>query len=195
MSLVILLLLYHPILFMFVWSYWQTIFTKTGKVPRDVSPLFCLRVYCRGVCGGGNKAICLDVVTAVLHFSPYAQLVHDQLLWEITDHDSGDSSVVRAPDSWSKGHWFESLLEQRENFLLQGQLSVLTLISVSVPPCVTAVAYKRPRSFCQKCRWQVTAKHAYTLRMWLYMKWHSIWCTQNVPRWQQILVAPAMPAL
>ena len=47
---------------------------------------------------------------------------------------SGDGSVVRAPDSWLKGRGFESLLERRENFLLQGQLSVLTLISVSVPP-------------------------------------------------------------
>ena len=47
---------------------------------------------------------------------------------------SGDSSVVRAPDSWSKGRGFESLLERWENFLLHGQLSVLTLISVSVPP-------------------------------------------------------------
>ena len=34
----------------------------------------------------------------------------------------------------------------------------------------TAVARKRPGSFCQKCRWQVTAKHAYTLRMCLCMK-------------------------
>ena len=32
-------------------------------------------------------------------------------------------------------------------------LSVVTLISVSVPPRVTAVAHKRSRSFCQKCRW------------------------------------------
>ena len=47
---------------------------------------------------------------------------------------SGDSSVVREPDSGSKGCRFKSLLERRENFLLQGQLSVLTLISVSVPP-------------------------------------------------------------
>ena len=47
---------------------------------------------------------------------------------------SGDSSVVRAPDSWSKGRGFEYLHERRENFLLQGQLSVLTLFSVSVPP-------------------------------------------------------------
>ena len=35
---------------------------------------------------------------------------------------------------------------------------------------VTAVARKRSRSFCQKCRWQVTAKHAYTLHMWLCLK-------------------------
>ena len=43
-------------------------------------------------------------------------------------------------------------------------------------PRVTAVARKRPRSFCQKCRWQVTAKHAYTLHMWLCMKWHVHGC-------------------
>ena len=42
-------------------------------------------------------------------------------------------------------------------------------------PRVTPVARKRSRSFCQKCRWQVTAKHAYTLRMWLCMKWHRSW--------------------
>ena len=46
----------------------------------------------------------------------------------------GDSSVVRASDSWLKGPGFKSLQERRENFLLQGQLSVLTLISVCVPP-------------------------------------------------------------
>ena len=34
---------------------------------------------------------------------------------------------------------------------------------------VTTVARKKSRSFCQKCRWQVTAKHAYTLRMWLLL--------------------------
>ena len=42
-------------------------------------------------------------------------------------------------------------------------------------PRVTAVARKRSRSFWQKCRWQVTAKHAYTLRMWLCMKRHGAW--------------------
>ena len=28
-----------------------------------------------------------------------------------------------------------------------------------VNPRVTAVAHKRPQSFCQNCRWQVTAKY------------------------------------
>ena len=51
--------------------------------------------------------------------------------------------MVRAPDSGLKGRRFESLLERQENFLLQGQLSVLTLISVSVPPHVTATALKK----------------------------------------------------
>ena len=36
-------------------------------------------------------------------------------------------------------------------------------------PRVTAVARKKSRSFCRKCRWQVTAKHAYTLRMWILL--------------------------
>ena len=37
------------------------------------------------------------------------------------------------------------------------------------------IARKRPLSFCQKRRWQVTAKQAYTLRMWLCMKCHGAW--------------------
>ena len=32
---------------------------------------------------------------------------------------------------------------------------------------VAAVAHKRPRSFCWKCSWQVTAKYACTLHVWL----------------------------
>ena len=40
---------------------------------------------------------------------------------------------------------------------------VLTLTRCPFHPRVTAVARKRPRPFCQKCTWQVTSKHAYTL--------------------------------
>ena len=57
------------------------------------------------------------------------------------------------------GPGFEPRQERREKFLLQGQLSVLTLISVSVPP----LCYHRSRSFCQKCscRLQVNAHTPY----------------------------------
>ena len=58
-------------------------------------------------------------------------------------------------------------------YLHVSNLQVLLVILV-----FTAVACKRPWSFCQKCRWQVTAKHAYTLRMWLCyvcIKWHGAW--------------------
>ena len=103
---------------------------------------------------------------------------------------SGDISVVRAPNSWSKGTGFES----RQNFLLQGQLSVLAIVSVS------AVARKRSRSFCQKRGWQITAKHTGTpLRILLKMKWlcklvHgcALYIELTPRRKQQFYVAPAM---
>ena len=56
--------------------------------------------------------------------------------------------------------------------------------------CCVTVARKRSPSFCQKCRWQVTAKHAYTLPVWLWMKWHCNlvhgWMvyTELAPKWQ-----------
>ena len=40
---------------------------------------------------------------------------------------------------------------------------VLALIRYPFHLPVIAVARKRPKSFCQKCRWQVTPKHVYTL--------------------------------
>ena len=42
-------------------------------------------------------------------------------------------------------------------------------------PHVTAVARKRSRSFCQKWRWQITAKNACTTLTRLCMKWHGAW--------------------
>ena len=53
--------------------------------------------------------------------------------------------------------------ERRENFLLQSQLYALTLIRCPFHPRVTTVVRKRARAFHQKCMWQVTPKHAYTL--------------------------------
>ena len=50
------------------------------------------------------------------------------------NHGERDSSVVRALDLRLKSCGFESLQEWWENFILQGRLSVLTFISVSLPP-------------------------------------------------------------
>ena len=51
----------------------------------------------------------------------------------------------------------------RRIFFSRCSLCVLTLIQCLFHTCVTAVACKRLWSFCQKCRWQITPKHAYTL--------------------------------
>ena len=88
---------------------------------------------------------------------------------------SKDSSVVRAPDSLLKDSGFKSLQEWGVNFLLLGQLSVLTLILVSIPlTCYCSGTYKVPvvstKSInCSRlqlnthtrCQKQVTAKHTY----------------------------------
>ena len=61
--------------------------------------------------------------------------------------------------------------ETRENFLLSGSAFCAdSYFGIRSTPRVTTVARKRSRPSRQKCRWQVTAKHAYTLRMWLCMK-------------------------
>ena len=83
-------------------------------------------------------------------------------------------------------------------FSSPGSTFCAELLQYPFHPCVTTGACERSRSFCQKCRWQVTAKHAYTLCMWLRMKWHGAWLyvvQELVPRRQQFHVAPAMPAL
>ena len=55
---------------------------------------------------------------------------------------------------------------------------------------------KRSQSFCQKCGWQVTAKHTCTLwALHEVTRCMVVWCTQNAPRLQQFHVAPAMPEL
>ena len=73
------------------------------------------------------------------------------------------NSLVGAPDLWSKGCKFKFC---QENFLLQSQLCVMTLIPCSFHPHVTEVARKRPWSFYKKCRWQVTPNRYTTLTQW-----------------------------
>ena len=80
-------------------------------------------------------------------------------------HRTRDWKVAASNPCWSSGRIFFSRVE----FLCW------LLFRYPFQPCVTTVARKRSRSLCQKCRRQVTAKHACTLRMWLCMKWHSAW--------------------
>ena len=77
------------------------------------------------------------------------------LIAQWLEHWTCDRKVVGSNPCRSSGRIFFS----RVNFLCW------LLFRYPLHPRVTAVARKRPRSLCQKCRWQVTAKHAYTLRM------------------------------
>jgi len=55
--------------------------------------------------------------------------------------------------------------------LIQGHILCYLWLCYLFHPHVAAAAHKRSLSFCQKCRWLVTAKHACSLHMWLSMKW------------------------
>ena len=95
---------------------------------------------------------------------------------------SGDSSMVRAPDSWLKGQsrvWIPAgTVGEFFSPVSAFCADSYDLYQYLFHPRVTAVARKRSRPFCQKRRWQVTAKHAYTLRIpyiHLCMMWHGAW--------------------
>ena len=71
----------------------------------------------------GDMYTKISTETCKLHLRPRAS------------EGGGDSSVVRANGLViERSRVSNPLLERRENFILQGRLSVLTLISVSVPP-------------------------------------------------------------
>ena len=75
------------------------------------------------------------------------------------EHRTRDWKVAGSNPCWNGGRIFFS----RVDFLCW------LLFRYLFHPRVTAVARKKSLSFCQKCRWQVTAKHAYTLRMWILL--------------------------
>ena len=96
------------------------------------------------------------------------QMQHDTSPTQEIGHNHRTADGIESAASnpcWNSGRIFFS----RVDFLRW------LLFRYPFHPRVTTVARKRSRSFCQKCRWQVTAKHAYTLRMWLCMKWHGAW--------------------
>ena len=90
----------------------------------------------------------------------------------------------------------ESLLERRENFLLQGRLSVLTLISVSVPPpCYCSSTWKIlviPAAKSTGGRLQLNTHTPYVYGFaWSDMEHGCMVYTGLAPRRLQFHVAPA----
>ena len=83
------------------------------------------------------------------------------------EHRTRDWKVAGSNPCWNGGRIFFC----RVNFLCW------LLFRYPFHPRVTTVARKKSRSFCQKCRWQVTAKHAYTLRMWILLNRASAFVT------------------
>ena len=91
------------------------------------------------------------------------------------EHRTRDWKVVGSNPCRSSGRIFFS----RVDFLCW------LLFRYPFHPRVTAVARKRSRSFCQKCRWQVTAKtHIHLTYVALHdVTWSMVvWCTQNLRR-------------
>ena len=92
-----------------------------------------------------------------------------------THLENGDSSVLeRQTHDW-KVAGSNPCRSSRKNFFSRVNFLCWLLFRYHFHSCVTAVAHKRSQSFCQKCRWQVTAKHTCTLHMRLCMKWHGAW--------------------
>ena len=104
----------------------------------------------------------------VLYNPAFHDRRHELLLISHAYHSSGgagiaqwlerrtrDWKVAGSNPCWNGGRIFFS----RVDFLCW------LLFRYPFHPRVTTVARKKSRSFCQKCRWQVTAKHAYTIRI------------------------------
>ena len=77
------------------------------------------------------------------------------------------------------GCWHSSVVEHRR-VIKRSQVQVpvgaageFTSLWLTFYADSSAVAHKRALSYCQKCRWQITAKHTCILRIWLRIKWHS----------------------
>ena len=111
--------------------------------------------------GNGCEFIYIYIYIPVLLIRP--MMLHGAGIAQWLERRTRDRKVAGSNPCWSGGRIFFS----RVDFLCW------LLFRYPFHPRVTAVARKRSRSFCQKRRWQVTAKHACTLRMWLCMKWHG----------------------
>ena len=84
---------------------------------------------------------------------------------DLNSTGSGDSSVVKCPIHDLR---VQSSISGRSSGKFSSPHSFCAdSFQYSLHPRVTTVAHTKSCLFCQKCRWQVTAKHTYTLPVWL----------------------------
>ena len=106
-----------------------------------------------------------------------------------------DSSIVRAPGivQWLERRTHDRKVvdlspgrSSRRIFFSRVNLLCWLLFWYPFHPHVTAVAHKKSWSFCQTCRWQVTAKQACALHNWLCMKWHMVHDCMVYTEWAEM---------
>ena len=113
-------------------------------------------------------------------------VVHVRLVCVLTYFRGFSGRFLRQRCGVGIAQWLEHLTRDRKvsgsspsrsgGILFFSRINILYsfLFRYLFHPRVTAVARKRPGPCCQKFRWQVTVKHACTLRMWLCMKWRDM---------------------
>ena len=142
-----------------VWRWWRTRLLVAARLPKSPTPR--LRAFTAEMCKRCVELFCVGDLSVSVGVFLYL--------------GSGDRSVVRALDSWLKFMGLNPCRSGGRIFFSRVSFLCWLLFWYLFHLRVTAVAHKRSQSFCQMCRWQATAKHAYTIRMWLWMKWHGAW--------------------
>ena len=104
-------------------------------------------------------------------------IILDVFFFPLLPQHTGEKCTVLTPLT----HWIEGRLTIRrlQVWVLAGVAKEVSsavrflcwlLCQHQFHPHVTTVAHEKSQSFCQKCRWQVNAKHTCILHMWLCMK-------------------------
>ena len=126
--------------------------SKKGKKAKKGKQKVC-------VCGGGGWVSTIKIPAGAINTLFSYVILKGAGIAQWLEHRTHDWKVAGSNPCWNGGRIFFS----RVDFLCW------FLFRYPFHPRVTAVARKKSWSFCQKCRWQVTAEHAYTLRMWILL--------------------------
>ena len=152
----------------FVWRHLFRLYYTVFSHPLYLSSLFADMCYTGGHCIKNKEYVgATSKITSNsnhVEWPLYKEISNGQIeigagIAQWLERRTRDWKVAGSNPCWNGGRIFFS----RVDFLCW------LLFRYPFHPRVTTVARKKSRSFCQKCRWQVTAKPAYTLRMWLLL--------------------------